>query len=216
MFSRVLMALLLAGVPTLANATLIGVLQSGPTLITTGPFAGDFAFNYIAKLSGDERLDPAATDSVTCPGLGHPVQCNPGGTFFTIYDIPGLAEVNITAANWSSVTQSLGVTPSTIDGSSFDDPTLENVTFSYTGPVVHANGTDLLLSGFQIISTFKGLNLNGTFTSQATKDTGDSNGSTDQVVGLLPVPAVPEPATLLLVGGGLASLAVVGIRRPSV
>jgi hypothetical protein len=45
----VAMGLLLS---VLAHASIIAVLNSGPT-----PVAGGFAFNYGASLSGDERLD---------------------------------------------------------------------------------------------------------------------------------------------------------------
>ena len=195
----------------LANATIIAILSSGPT-----PVSGGFSFNYQADLTGDERLDPVATSGVTCPAPGPTlVQCNPPGTFFTIYDILGFVSANTTASGWQVSAQNVGVTPSSINGSTIDNPIDVNVTFTYTGPIVHANGSIVAINGFQIVSTLNGVNASGVFTSQATKDAGDSVGNTDQVVGPVSVPAssVPEPASMALIGGGLIGLAVLGRRK---
>ena len=194
-----------------ANATIIAILTSGPTAVS-----GGFSFNYQADLTGDERLDPVATSGVTCPAPGPTlVQCNPPGTFFTIYDILGFVSATTTAPGWLVSTQNVGVTPSSINGSTIDNPNIVNVTFTYTGPVVHANGSTVPFTGFRVVSTLNGVNANGNFTSQATKDAGDSIGNTDQVVGPVSVPAsaVPEPASMALIGGGLIGLAVLGRRK---
>jgi hypothetical protein len=178
-------------VPASAGAAIIPFLQSGPTLITSGSFAGDFEFNYVAQLSGNERLDPGATN--TSGDL-------PPGTFFTLYDIGGLVSFSATAPFWSPSFQPLGLTPSSIP-TSFDSAGLPNVTFTYNGPVVHANGTTLMITGFQIISTLDAINP-GNFSSQSTLDLSSGGGVTDQVSGPVTVPgvSVAEPATVALLG----------------
>ena len=202
------MGILVAGI---SKATIIAVLDSGPV-----PVLGGFAFNYRADLTGDERLDPAATNGITCPGPGPSlVQCNPPGTFFTLYDISGFVSANTTASGWFVTVQNLGLTPSGINASGFDNAAIVNVTFSYTGPVVHANGSTLPIPGFQIVSTLNGVT-SGNFTSQATKDSNFSIGTTDQAVGPVSVPAgsVPEPASLVLIGAGIFGLAMLRRRVP--
>ena len=195
-----------------ANAAIIPVLNSGsPT-----PSGSNFAFNYTANLQQDERLDPAATSGVTCPGPSNSttnVQCQPPGTFFTIYDVPDFVGASA-PSGWMMSHQLLGLTPSSVNGSSIDLPTVVNVTFMYIGPVLHANGVVVPISGFQIISK-DNLTVPGFYSFQATKDSGDSAGNTDQGAGPTTVPSitgeiqtVPETGSLLLLGCGLIALGI--------
>lgn len=193
-----------------SKASIIPILDS-----VTPNGSGQFVFAYQADLQEDERLDPAATMGATCIAPGARVQCDPAGTFFTLYDVNGYVSSSA-PANWYATAQFTGVTPSTIMGSTFDDPGTINVTFFYTGPVVHANGDVVKMPGFNIVST-SGSSMNGNFTSQATKDVGASAGDTDQTVGPVEVPAagrgtegspVPEPQSATLLGGGFALLGV--------
>jgi len=196
-----------------ANATIIPVLLSGPTAD-----GSNFDFNYAADLSGDERVDPAATNGITCSGPGGTlVQCNPPGTFFTLYDIPGFVSASV-SSGWMVSVQNVGITPSNINGASIDNPSIVNVTFTYTGPIVHANGSTVIFSGFQIVSADGGINSNGDFSSQSTIDTGNSAGDTDQNSGSVTIPGggtqpVPEPVSLILLGSGLLGVGTVARKK---
>jgi hypothetical protein len=165
-------------------------------------------------LLSDESLNPTGTAGVTCPGpAGTLVQCDPAGSFVTIYDIPDFVSASVSQAGWFVSVQLSGVTPSTIDSATFDDPTLTNVTFFYTGPEVDAHGSEISMTGFTIVSSLDGT-ANGNFSYQASKDTGAESGDTDQGDGPVVVPGtasgsqstVPEPASMALWGGGLILL----------
>src|SRR5207302_3049659 len=103
--------------------------------------------------------DPAATNGPSCGG----VPCNPPGTFFTLYDIPGLVVVS-SAAGWNASVQMTGITPG---GIAPTDTSLPNVTFTYTGAVVPGPMTT---AGFSITSTSSFVNIFGQFSYKATNN----------------------------------------------
>jgi hypothetical protein len=208
--SRILLlaaTVLFAAAP--ANAALIPVLISGPTVDVS-----NFAYNYQVDLLPDESMNPTGTMGVTCPAPNQALaQCNPTGTFVTIYDIPGFVNASVSAPGWGANVQLLGSTPATLIGAMLDDPTLVNVTFFYTGAEVDAFGSEITMTGFQIVSSING-DVKGDFAFQATKDTGMQSGDTDQGDGPVTIPrnatsgiqSTPEPAGMALLGGGLLAL----------
>lgn len=189
----------------LANATIIATLVSGPV-----PTGSNFAFNYQAALSADERLDPSATQASPCQGPNGATTCN--NPYFTLYDIGGFQSASVTATGWGASIQLIGFTPSAFNPA-FDAPGSLNVTFFYTGAVVHGPAT---FTGFQIVSSLNTVNPNGVFTSLATKDVGMEAGQNDSTIGPVTVPAaIPEPATIGLIGLGLLGIAAIRRKKTS-
>lgn len=189
-----------------------------PSLVGVNASGSNFLWQYQAFVDKAERLDPAATNGVTCPnGPGVLVPCVPPGTFFTIYDFSGYAGVANTPANWTATAQLTGLTPGGVMPS--DSGAITNVTFLYNGPVVSDTTNGLTISGFNILSQFS-LATTGAFSYQSTNNSaclpgsfGCSNGQTDRGQGPVPVPlGVPEPASMALIGGGLIGLAILQRR----
>lgn len=176
---------------TLASAS-TAYASMTPVLSSVTAAGSNFAFNYSVHVPDTERLDPTATNGVTCPGPSSTeMQCNPTGTFFTIYDIDGFVSVQPPLpSNWTFTTQSTGLTPSAVS-KSFDGGGT-NVTFTYTGPIVSGPVTS---SAFTILSTTSLSNTEGAFSSQDTKNLTDAVGSSVQGTGFVEVPAFPPTPT---------------------
>ncbi len=211
----ILLALVIATPPTV-KASIIPIFTTGPT--ANGSVG--YSYDYTADLQQDERLDPAATNGVTCLSMGSPVSCSPPGTFFTIYDFAGYMSSSASESGWGITTQSVGLTPSTLLPP--DDGTLTNITFFYTGGVVHADGDVVQFPGFEIVSSLNTVD-EGWYTSQDTNDVGLDAGTTNQTVGRVVAPAngqgtgplggpVPEPGTIYMLLLGCAGI-IASLRR---
>jgi hypothetical protein len=209
----ILLGLVIAMTP-ITKASIIPISTSGPT--ANG--SGGYSYAYAADLQQDERLDPAATNGVTCLSMGSPIPCNPPGTFFTIYDFAGYLSSSTSAAGWGISTQSVGLTPSTLLPP--DDGTLTNITFFYTGAVVHADGAVVPFPGFEIVSSLNTI-AEGWYGSQDTNDVGLDAGATNQTVGRVIVPTngsgplggpVPEPGAAYMLLLGCAAV-IASLRR---
>jgi hypothetical protein len=210
-----LLAVVIA-MPPITKASIIPIFTSGPT--ASG--SGGYNYDYTADLQQEGRLDPAATNGVTCLSMSVLVPCNPSGTFFTIYDFAGYTSSSASAAGWGISTQSVGLTPSTLLPP--DDGTLTNITFFYTGDVVHADGDVVPFPGFEIVSSLNRID-EGWYSSQDTNDAGLDAGTTNQTVGRVIVPVggqgtgplggpVPEPGTACMLLLGCAAV-IASLRR---
>ena len=177
----------------LATASIIPILVTGPT--GTGPF--DYSYNVM--LSSGDSLNPSDTAGDTCGGE----PCVPPGTFFTLYDVPGVMGISA-PTGWTFSTQMIGITPG---GISPADGSAPNITFTYTGATITGPA---LFTGFNISSTSSATNPNGVYSFQ---DTETSNGSTENGKSFVTLPSsvVPEPQYPALIVGMFA-LALAGSR----
>ncbi|WP_426167147.1 PEPxxWA-CTERM sorting domain-containing protein [Sandarakinorhabdus sp. DWP1-3-1] len=180
---------------TSANAAIIPTLVGDPTDAGNGTYL----YTYSATLASD-----AAALS---------------GSFFTLYDIAGFDSVGNLPANFEFSTQLLGLTPANVLPT--DDPTLANVTFTYTGPDLNYDepfsGRDLGL--FEIYSTNGAFGF-GDFTAETVRNDGPTRGTLLANIGVnaVAIPGdgagsfIPEPEAwaMIVFGFGLVGA---GMRR---
>jgi hypothetical protein len=161
----------------------VGTVRAGllPTDVTYSAEGGAYRFTYSVTLTSDLELHP--------------------GDFFTIYDFAGfIPGSNTQPANFTFSSDKTGPTPSRV--SPDDNPGIENLTWTYNGPIT-AIGQDLL-GDFTALSIY-GNTQEDSFTARTHRVVGGSVDSniTDTTVPVPCGPQVPEPTTLLLIAAGL-------------
>jgi hypothetical protein len=152
---------------------------------------GGYNWIYDAVLTNEARLE------------------GPGGNPSTIviYDFRGFTGFESSPAAWTFVNPPPLVGPYPFAQMPMDNPAIQNMAWIYGGPLVqNLTNSPIELGTFIVQSTFSDTNfVNGFYSTEDTRRTSVSpdvwtrGGHTAQ----LPVPGVPEPATLLLFGLGL-------------
>ncbi len=184
MIKKICVGLLaLAGTALIARADIIASFDS------IVPNGSNFQFNYTATVTGDQRVEM--------------------GDFFTIYDFNGLVPNSATMPpDWSFSSALTGRTPPRVNPP--DDPTIPNITFTYTGSMPIIGPAEL--GTFSAVSNF-GQSHAGYFAAEGTLI---FNGSKVDNVGVIPVP-VPEISTssqiLEVCGLGIVGFAASSLRK---
>ena len=165
-----------------ARADIIPTLDS----ISPGGVHGIFFWNYTANVTANQTIEP--------------------GDFFTIYDFSSMQPTGTGApTGWTFSNALVGPTPANV--SPHDDPTLWNVTWTYTGttPIVGAAS----LGTFTVVANTDQMKT-GQFTGQGTRSQGQPEaGSKISNIGNVTVP-IPEPSALFPI---MSFCAAIGANR---
>jgi hypothetical protein len=194
---------LVFSVANVAKADIITVNAVGsPTFTATGS-----SWTYQATLTTNEELVPGQTEFFTVYGFDF-------GTDTAAFT--GTPTLFLGSSFSSAITPtSTTLTPAmfvTIPQPVCSTPGCYNIRFTYNGSnTIMTTTTPIILGDFTLMSSLKGETPNGFYDGQAMNEQMQTlNGNSGQVG----VPSgAPEPMTLGLLGGGLAALGVMRLRK---
>jgi len=158
-----------------------------PTKVTIAPESGNFRWTYAVIMTSETLMKT--------------------GDFFTIYDFNGLVPGSATSLNPNFAFSSslTGNTPARVLPN--DDPSVPNLTWTYTGPNLTGQQG---LGNFSAVSIYD-YSIDGNFTASSARTfDGKINVNITDTSVPTPAPPIPEPATIALVGMGIPLL---GLRR---
>jgi hypothetical protein len=155
-----------------------------PTLDSITGSSPNFTWNYSANVTVDQTVN--------------------SGDFFTIYDFSSIMPTTTTQpSGWTFSTALVG--PTAALTSPTDDPTLWNLTWTYSGAPISGSAA---LGMFSVVTSTDQLK-DGQFTAQATRNSGPNAGTKVSNIGVVSVP-VPEPSALFPI---LSLAAAIGVDR---
>jgi hypothetical protein len=171
---------ILAAVVTVWTGLSAGESKAGllPVSVAQTTDGSNFRYSYGVVLTSDSTLKT--------------------GDYFTIYDFAGYVPgTNVQPAGFTLSSAKSGPTPTGI--APVDNPSIPNVTWTYTGPTTTVG--QAILGTFAVDSTF-GSTVDGVFTAQTHREVDGKTDSniTSAEVPVPSAPGVPEPATLALMG----------------
>ena len=175
---------LFAVIAVLSSVSLVRASSTGPTVTSDGH--GGYTFDYSLAPDFGSQFDT--------------------GDFYVIYDVPGIPLTAVSApTGWAASEQLLGPDPS-YGTPGADDPTIQNIVFTYTGLTPITSTTPI--SGFDIDSSSSAEAFNW-FGVQYSNPSGNS-------ISLEEAPTTPEPISFALASLGLVGVLVVRRLRRSV
>lgn len=167
----------------LGSVPLLHATANGPTITSDG-HGGD-TFDYSVAPNFGSQFDT--------------------GDFFVIYDVPGISLTALSApTGWTPSEQLVGPNPA-YGYPGADDPTIENVVFTYTGttPITSTTPVD----GFDIDASSANEAFNW-FGVQYSSSFGPADGNSISLIDAPAAPTVPEPVSVGLTGLGIAGILI--------